>query len=110
MQGSVYKSNRLWQKTSIWLHRQRQVIYAPPPEKNGALRLLGLNFNSLQVGNENQVSKVVLASCRKPSHRRRIPPAGVDLLLSHRPLTGVERKREHEHSQALAWSFEHDKS
>ncbi len=67
------------------------MIYAPPPEKNGALRLLGLNFNSLQVGNENQVSKAVLASCRKPSHRRRIPPAGVDLLLSYTPLTGVEK-------------------
>ncbi|KAL0045185.1 hypothetical protein WJX82_011523 [Trebouxia sp. C0006] len=49
---------------------QRQVIYAPPPEKNGALRLLGLNFNSLQRldGFADQSSNRMIRTEQQPHH------------------------------------------
>ena len=81
-----------------------------PPEKNGALRLLSLSLTHYRW--EMRINCPRLFWLVAANHRI-IAASRLQALISsclYRPLTGVESNRKHGHSQALAWSLEHDKS
>ena len=82
----------------------------PPPEKNGALRLLSLNLTHYRWEMRIKCSRLFWLVA---ANHRIIAASRLQALIFscvYRPLTGVESNRKHGHSQALAWSLEHDKS